>query len=130
MNERTTPRIGQVRFEIYASPDASPVTLQRHAEEPPEGFEHYVAAIKERVRRGDVCAWCEIVVIAKFGDYAGKSTCVRQVSVSSLEDFVNTHPQYEPLRREAFERLCMNIAIDESMFALGPMDPSPTNLAH
>lgn len=129
MSDRPTPSIGQVTFEVHASPDSSPVVPLRLAHEPAEGFEDYIAAIRTRVTRGDTWAWCELVVICRFGEYSGKSTCLRQVSVSSAEDFTNTHPYYEVLRREAFERLMTNMILDETTFAQPPIDPSPSNVA-
>lgn len=129
MTERAAPRIDQVKFELYATPNKHAVVPLRHAHEPTKGFEDYVDAIKARVARGDMWAWCDVVIIARYGDYSGMSSCVQQVSVSSGEDFVTTHPHFEQLRSEAYAQLVENMARDETTFVQEPIEPS-SDLAH
>jgi hypothetical protein len=123
MAHTRTPGIEQVLFELHARPDRS-IVFARDPNDPDEGFDAYVSALKERIARGDVWAGCVVIVIGRFDGYSGMSSCLHGVCASSAEDFVNGHEEYERLRAEAYARLIENIAIGENTFSLPP-HPAP-----
>lgn len=127
MSEHSTPRIGQVAFEVYTIPDDSPVVPFRLPSESIAGFEDFVSAIKVRVAQGDMWAWCQVIVIGRYNEFSGVSSIIRQVSMSNAEDFVSSHPYFERLRSEAFQRLIINMSLNEPTFEYGPLEADPTH---
>lgn len=120
MSDSNLPTMEQVLFELLSARDVSPVVLHRHSLEPEPGFEEFREAIEDRLRRGDILAWCELAMTAHFGEFSGVAI-VRGVTTGSLEEFVdedNVH--YVDLRAAAFGRLIENIALKQPAFIIQP----------
>jgi hypothetical protein len=96
--------------EIEIQPDDLPLRGNVSATEDPEADRRLEAEIAERLDRGDVWAWCQARVVARFAGHEGSSPWLGGCSYANERDF-QAGGYFTDLRGEALEALLAELGV-------------------
>lgn len=103
----------EVEYEVEATVSDLPVRGNAMASDDEEFNKQVEDEIIDRLERGDEWAWCDVMVVAKWNGYEGKSSWLGGNSYKDKEDFVkNSGGYYSDLCDEALRDLENNVDED------------------